>query len=1078
MNKRWIACALAASMLLSMMPVYAAQEPDAPQTVTVQNEQTDTNQEAIPTGNCGAAENEDSVTWNFSNGTLTITGTGPMADYDLAGDVPWADYKESITSVVIGEDVTSIGDRAFMGCTKLQSVEIPDSVTRYGTNCFHKCKALKELYIGANVMDVGQIGVYLDTSMTTLTVDKGNTSYASIGNWLYKLNEDETAMLWQVPAGVIANEQTVKVPDTITWNGKTYTVTAIGDAGNDSYTLAGATNMTSVQFGDNVTEIGYNAFNGTKLTAINLSHISKLGTAAFSGCTALTSATLSGLTEIPDQLFKDCDKLTNVTIPNTVTSIGRYAFSGTAITSLEIPASVETIGYSAFGDCTKLEKVTGGAGLTRLGDENAVPPKNAVFQGCSSLTTVNLIGTESLSIPGDTFGLSSAPDPISDFSLENGSFSGEIFHESNNLETLTLGEGVTEIPENFCNGQTALTSATLTGAETIGASAFQGCTSLKDVAFGDSLNTIGNYAFSGCTSYGGTLILPDSVTEIERFAFDSTALEKVKLNAGLTKLGEGAFNACKQMTVLDMSEVTAASETDFWPSGEKHESIMISRSDGELAIVYVGTEAAATNWGSRGTLATTSVAITDGGVIDISDDPDETTGLYTPRKAGYKFDGWYEGTVDNEDEQKVGSQVTGGNKRFHANWAESQVSASVDKVEIKFGSTTYGTTPEPQTITVTGGTVQTATSTNEKAFTAAVNDDNTQITVTPTSGLAAGSYSGDVVITFEGGSTLTVPVTLTVEKVIPTISLTADKSTLTGAGTVTLTVEDLPDNSQNLVSISSEPSVLITQNDDGKYKVSLPNKNQDYTFTLTYTGDANHEEASATCKVTVTEKTEGGSTTPPSQPSNPGTPSTPSTPSNPASPESEMTTKVTLQNGRTVTIASPDDVIEIPQSSCFQVVFTNENDLDGFALTAGNGKAIATDTVAAWNPETKTGTYTLYGLGAPGSAHDTTGIYVNGVKLFTMKVVPRPLTSDTTVDFTMSVGQTYQFWVKPDDPDANYTFNTANGDMLQTSIVKGAYPDAQGRYLCRLTVTGRGDTVGVYCNIDGNTYKLFTVNCQ
>ena len=171
MNKRWIACALAASMLLSMMPVYAAQEPDAPQTVTVQNEQTDTNQEAIPTGNCGAAENEDSVTWNFSNGTLTITGTGPMADYDLAGDVPWADYKESITSVVIGEDVTSIGDRAFMGCTKLQSVEIPDSVTRYGTNCFHKCKALKELYIGANVMDVGQIGVYLDTSMTTLTVD-------------------------------------------------------------------------------------------------------------------------------------------------------------------------------------------------------------------------------------------------------------------------------------------------------------------------------------------------------------------------------------------------------------------------------------------------------------------------------------------------------------------------------------------------------------------------------------------------------------------------------------------------------------------------------------------------------------------------------------------------------------------------------------------------------------------------------------------------------------------------------------------------------------------------------------------
>ena len=191
-----------------------------------------------------------------------------------------------------------------------------------------------------------------------------------------------------------------------------------------------------------------------------------------------------------------------------------------------------------------------------------------------------------------------------------------------------------------------------------------------------------------------------------------------------------------------------------------------------------------------------------------------------------------------------------------------------------------------------------------------------------------------------------------------------------------------------------------------------------------------------------------------------------------------VSSSIQLQDGSVVEIASPDDVIEIPQSSTFTVHFTSEKPLSDFAFLAGNGKAIATDTVAAWNPETKQGTYTLYGLGAPGSAHDTTGIYVNGVKLFTMKVVPRPLTSDTTVDFAMSVGQTYQFWVKPDDPDANYTFNTANGEMLQTAIVKDAYPDEQGRYLCRLTVTGRGDTVGVYCSIDGNTYKLFTVDCR
>ena len=264
-------------------------------------------------------------------------------------------------------------------------------------------------------------------------------------------------------------------------------------------------------------------------------------------------------------------------------------------------------------------------------------------------------------------------------------------------------------------------------------------------------------------------------------------------------------------------------------------------------------------------------------------------------------------------------------------------------------------------------------------------------------------------------------------------------------------------------------------------RVSGYDKNQTGTQTIT----VSYLDQTTTFEVNVV-KNSGGTTPPSGTPSNPGStptpppsnPSNPGTPSNPASPESEMTTKVTLQNGSTVTIASPDDVIEIPQSSCFQVVFTNENDLDGFALTAGNGQSIATDTVTPWNPATKQGTYTLYGLGAPGSEHDTTGIYVNGVKLFTMQVVERPLTSDTTVDFSMQVGQTYQFWVKPDDPSASYTFNTANGDMLKTSIVKDAYPDAQGRYLCRLTVTGRGDTVGVYCQIDGNTYKLFTVDCR
>ena len=105
----------------------------------------------------------------------------------------------------------------------------------------------------------------------------------------------------------------------------------------------------------------------------------------------------------------------------------------------------------------------------------------------------------------------------------------------------------------------------------------------------------------------------------------------------------------------------------------------------------------------------------------------------------------------------------------------------------------------------------------------------------------------------------------------------------------------------------------------------------------------------------------------------------------------------------------------------------------------------------------------------PGSENETTGVYVNGVKFFTMKAVPRSLTCDTIVGIDRKVGDSYIFWVKPDDPNATFTFNTADGEMLQTSIVKDAYPDTQGLYDCRLTVTGSGGTIGVYRKINGNT---------
>lgn len=123
----------------------------------------------------------------------------------------------------------------------------------------------------------------------------------------------------------------VTIPETVTNNGSTYTVTAIGDG-------------------------AFHSCSGlTSITIPNL--VDTIGTAAFRGCRSLTSITIpNSVTFIGHYAFEFCSGLTSVTFGNSVTYIGTYAFDGcTGLTSITIPNSVKSIGYHAFRGCSKLE---------------------------------------------------------------------------------------------------------------------------------------------------------------------------------------------------------------------------------------------------------------------------------------------------------------------------------------------------------------------------------------------------------------------------------------------------------------------------------------------------------------------------------------------------------------------------------------------------------------------------------------------------------------------------------------------------------------------------------------------------
>lgn len=99
----------------------------------------------VSSGSCG-----ENVSYKLTiDSTLTITGQGPMCDYDYTNKSPFKEME--IHKVIIEKGVTTIGDMAFLGCRELKSLEIADSVVTIGEWSFGYCEKLKSLFIPKSV---------------------------------------------------------------------------------------------------------------------------------------------------------------------------------------------------------------------------------------------------------------------------------------------------------------------------------------------------------------------------------------------------------------------------------------------------------------------------------------------------------------------------------------------------------------------------------------------------------------------------------------------------------------------------------------------------------------------------------------------------------------------------------------------------------------------------------------------------------------------------------------------------------------------------------------------------------------
>ena len=155
-------------------------------------------------GMCGAQGSN--VTWALScNGVLTIRGLGAMKDYTHTNNLPWVSHRDAITTIIIEEGVTTIGDRAFGYSTNATSVTIPSSVTSIGDYAFIGCSSLQEITIPNTINALGINMLYACSSLTDI--------YAS---WILEIptwpsnftnNSPQSSVTLHVPCEVLENYQ-------------------------------------------------------------------------------------------------------------------------------------------------------------------------------------------------------------------------------------------------------------------------------------------------------------------------------------------------------------------------------------------------------------------------------------------------------------------------------------------------------------------------------------------------------------------------------------------------------------------------------------------------------------------------------------------------------------------------------------------------------------------------------------------------------------------------------------------------------------------------------------------------------
>ncbi len=459
---------------------------------------------------------------------------------------------------------------------------------------------------------ITMLGVYASAHDIEVANADGKTIYY---NFIIKSNTELEVSYRGSKYDSYSNEYSgnVVIPEFVTYDGKTYSVTNIG-----YQAFYRCSDLTSVNIPNSVTSIEGSAFFGCRgLTSVNIPNsVTHIGISAFSGTawydnqpnglvyagkvvygykgtmpsnivikegtlgiaesafdydSNLTSVTIpSSVTCIGEYAFYCCSGLTRVNIPNSVTSIGRYAFDGTAWYNNQ-PDGLMYAGKVAYkykgtmpsNTSIVIEEGTlgiagnaffGCSGLTSVTIPNSVTSiGHSAFEGCWGLTSVYISDLAAWCTISFSYG-SSNP-------LYN---AHHLFLNGQEIKDLVIPNSVASIKNYTFYYLSGLTSVTIPNSVTsigLDAFAFSGLTS---VTIPSSVTSIGVDAFAFC--YGLTSVnIPNSVTSIGGYAFSNCyGLTSVNIPNSVTNIGDYVFCKCSSLRSITIpNSVTSIGDYAF-----------------------------------------------------------------------------------------------------------------------------------------------------------------------------------------------------------------------------------------------------------------------------------------------------------------------------------------------------------------------------------------------------------------------------------------------------------------------------------------------------------------------------------